>query len=557
MANRTKKSAAPPRLTPAILLLVGATISLGGLAFAALTLRDRAATIEAAAQSQGQMVMLMEEQVRSAIDTDGVVLSRLEELVRRRGIGALTGSLPDQFALIAIMADAPAIQSLLILGPDGRLALSTHEPPKGDSGWRGDRDYFVQVAPPSLDRDFISPLIQGRMTNRFIFAVSRRVDDDDGHFLAVVQSSIDADYFVRLYRRLANDPDETFAVYKTDGTIVLRFPLPRAENVKAAGAGFISLAAAAPAGTYVSPSVIDGVERLHAYRTVPDKGLIVTSSLPVDSVLRGWRRRTWQNAALMSGALVVLLALARWTWVAARRAETANRHEIEANRSKSTFFASASHDLRQPMQAMRLFWTVIDSRADALGDPGLRQATAKLDTAMRAGEELLDSLLDVATLEAGSVIPRLQTVDLAEIVAAETESFGKLAETRNLRLKAVAVQAKVHTDPVLLRRILRNLMVNAIKFTEKGGVLVGCRRRDDHVLLQVWDSGKGIAESELAVIFDDFYQIDNPSRTRAEGLGLGLSVVSRTARLLGHPVRVRSRPGRGSVFEIELPVVAP
>lgn len=546
---------AGPRLTRAVLLLVAAIVLVGGAAFAALTWRDRAATLEAAATSQAQLVMLMEEQVRSAVDTDAVVLSRLDELVRRRGITALTGSRRDQTALIAVMADAPAIQSLLIIGPDGRLALASHDPPPEDDGYRGDRDYFVQAAPPAPRRDFVSPLIQGRMTGRFIFAISRRVESASGRFLGVVQSSIDVDYFVRLYRRLASDPDETFAVYKADGTIVIRYPLPPQETVAVPGAGFIPLAATSPAGVYTAPSKIDGLLRLHAYRTLPEKGLVVTSSLPLRSVLDGWRRRTWRNAALMAGALAVLLALAGWAWREARRAELAARREIAANRSKSTFFAAASHDLRQPMQAMRLFWTVIEARAAALGDGQLTQATNRLDTAMRAGEELLHSLLDVATLEAGSVVPRIEDFDLADIVATEADSFGGLAHSRSLRLRTLCPRIRVRSDPVLLRRILRNLLVNAIKFTERGGVLIGIRRRSATVLLQVWDTGKGIADDELTAIFDDFYQVDNPARSRAEGLGLGLSVVSRTSRLLGHPVRVRSIPGQGSVFEIELPVV--
>ena len=143
-------------------------------------------------------------------------------------------------------------------------------------------------------------------------------------------------------------------------------------------------------------------------------------------------------------------------------------------------------------------------------------------------------------------------------LACRCDSFSGLAETRSLRLRSICPRVRVRSDPVLLRRILRNLLVNAIKFTEKGGVLIGARRRRaTTVILQVWDSGKGIAGDELAAIFDDFYQIDNPARSRSEGLGLGLSVVSRTAHLLGHPVRVRSKPGRGSVFEIELPLAPP
>ena len=544
-----------PRLTRAVLLLVAAIVLLGLGAFLALVWRDRTATLEAAGAARSQLVTLMEEQVRAAIDADGVALTRLERLVRRRGVADLSDTPANQAILTAIMAELPAIQSLLIIGPDGRLVLSSQEPPEDDSRYRGDRDYFLQVAPPATRRDFISPMIQGRMTGRFLFATSRRVEDESGHFLGVVQASIDVDYFVRLYRRLAVGTDETFSVYKTDGTIVLRHPAPPRGIVSVPEARFLS-ATSPPSGVYVGTSLFDGVERLHAFHILAEKGLVVTSSQPLETVLEGWRHRTWRTAGLMGGALAVLLALSAWAWQAARRAEDSARREAAANLSKSTFFASASHDLRQPMQAMRLFWLVIEARAEALDDAPLRRAVGRLDTAMRSGEELLDALLDVATLEAGRMTPRLQDFDLAEIIAAEAESFGGLATSRSLRLIVRCPPIMVRSDPVLLRRILRNLLVNAIKFTERGGVLIVGRRRRRHVTLQVWDSGKGIAESEMTAIFDDFYQIDNPARTRAEGLGLGLSVVSRTAHLLGHPLRARSRLGRGSVFEIDVPMGA-
>jgi signal transduction histidine kinase len=540
------------RLRLAVLLLVGATVLLGCLAFTALTVRDRTATLDTASKDMEQLVMLMAEQVRSAIDTDRVVLGRMEQLVLSQGIDHLRGSRRDQQRLLRIMTDAPSVQSLLIIGPDGRLAIASHDPPPGDSLDRSDRDYVTQVVPPAPRRDFISPLIRGRMTGRFIFAVSRRVEDESGRFVGIVQSSIDVDYFLSLYRRLATDPAQTFAIYKTDGAMVLRHPLPADEGAAAGNAPFVELVKAAPAGTYISPSVFDGIERLHAYRSIPERGLVVTTSLPVDAVLVGWRHRTVNNAGLMAAALVVLLTLAGWAWQVAKRAELARWREIQANRSKSTFFASASHDLRQPMQAMRLFWTLIHDQVHDIGNKSLCQSVVRLGTAMQASEDLLNSLLDVATLEAGSTVPRVQAFDIAEIIDSEADSFGKLAESRSLRLRTVPFHARVLSDPVLLRRILRNLIVNAIKFTDRGGVLVGCRRRNGAVLLQVWDSGKGIAETELAAIFDDFYQVGNSARLRSEGLGLGLSVVSRTARLLDHPVRVRSRPGRGSLFEVEI-----
>lgn len=133
--------------------------------------------------------------------------------------------------------------------------------------------------------------------------------------------------------------------------------------------------------------------------------------------------------------------------------------------------------------------------------------------------------------------------------------FGGQAEAKGLRLRAVPTDAVVHSDPALLERILRNLIANAIRYTETGGVLVGCRTRGDTLWIEVYDTGRGIAEPDRQRIFEEFVQLDRPDRDRSEGIGLGLAIVERLARLLGHPVTVRSAEGRGTVFAVGVPLV--
>jgi signal transduction histidine kinase len=244
-----------------------------------------------------------------------------------------------------------------------------------------------------------------------------------------------------------------------------------------------------------------------------------------------------------------------------QRLERARRNALAARRSaqqseaaKGRFFAAASHDLRQPYQAMRLFWMVASQRAGATGDETLKKALDNLGKAMVSGEELLNALLDVATLEAGRVTPRPEVVPLREILDDKVRDFGNLAEARGLRLRIIPCDCAVRTDPILLKRILRNLITNAIKYTDRGGILVGCRRRGDTIHLQVWDTGRGIEAERLHDVFEDFVQIGNDARNRADGLGLGLSVVARMAKLLDHEIIVRSKFGRGSMFSVVLPV---
>ena len=234
-------------------------------------------------------------------------------------------------------------------------------------------------------------------------------------------------------------------------------------------------------------------------------------------------------------------------------AETARAQAEGANLAKSRFLAAASHDLRQPFQAMRLFQHLLMER---LADPELRKIATKMDEAMAAGEELLKALLDVSTLEAGTVQPRLATVALGDMLRRLADEFEPQAAAKGLGFRVVPCAAATRSDPVLLERMVRNLLSNALRYTERGRILLGCRRQGDALWIEVWDTGVGIAADKLGVIFEDFVQLCNPERDRTRGLGLGLSVVERTARLLGHDVSVRSQPGRGSVFALRVTQVA-
>ncbi|MGE5477461.1 MAG: PAS domain S-box protein [Bacteroidales bacterium] len=222
-----------------------------------------------------------------------------------------------------------------------------------------------------------------------------------------------------------------------------------------------------------------------------------------------------------------------------------------ANEAKSRFLAAASHDLRQPFQAMRLFRAAL---SPYLTDPRADTVAAKLDEAMNAGEQLLNILLDVSTLEAGIVAAKPAPVSAFDLLARLAREFQPQVEGRGLSFKVMARPALIYTDPVLLERMLRNLLHNAVRYTEAGGILIGARRRGDRLVFQVVDTGIGIPESQQDKVFEDFYQVGNAGRDRAHGLGLGLSVVARMARLLDHPVALRSRPGHGSVFSVSVPL---
>ena len=225
----------------------------------------------------------------------------------------------------------------------------------------------------------------------------------------------------------------------------------------------------------------------------------------------------------------------------------------DATRAKSRFLAVASHDLRQPTHAMGMFVSQLRHMA-------LPQQTSELienlDSAVIWLQDLLDSLLDFSRLDAGTLQLDVRAVALTDIFAQLRSELAVPAMAKGLRLRIRTTPLMVMSDPALLHRILSNLLGNSVRYTHKGGVLLGCRRTGDgqHVRVEIWDTGIGIAAAHHKDIFRDFYQVGNPHHGHEKGLGLGLAIVERSARLLGHPLRMWSEPGVGTRFSIEIPL---
>ncbi len=226
----------------------------------------------------------------------------------------------------------------------------------------------------------------------------------------------------------------------------------------------------------------------------------------------------------------------------------------EKELAKTRFLAAAGHDLRQPVAAANLF-------VDALkfSKPTARQAELieRLDESMSIFSSMLERLLDISKFDAGRIKPALASVNLTELFNWLEHNFALAALEKQLSFRLFLPLGRtlmVRTDIGLLQSVLMNLVSNAIKFTARGGILIGVRQRGDRVLLQVWDTGIGIAEADRAHIFDEFYQVANPQRSREAGLGLGLSICQRAMSLLGGKIECRSRVGRGSMFELSLPL---
>ena len=276
------------------------------------------------------------------------------------------------------------------------------------------------------------------------------------------------------------------------------------------------------------------------------------------------------NLGLSVGALVTLVVLALFAsrLAAATRRSLRAAHENErlaqalaertreaeqASRAKSRFIAAASHDLRQPVHALGLLLDVLQGQPL---NPQAQATAARMAQVFESLDALFEGLLDISRLDRGAVEARRCDFALGPLLAALADEFAAEAQAKGLALRCRGSDECVRSDPLLLERMLRNLLANAVRYTPRGGIVLGCRRRAAALRIEVWDSGVGIPAAQQAAVFDEFVQVGNPQRASDQGLGLGLAIVRRLGTLLGHPLVLRSRPGRGSVFSIEVPIVS-
>ncbi|MDX0538844.1 response regulator [Sinorhizobium medicae] len=236
--------------------------------------------------------------------------------------------------------------------------------------------------------------------------------------------------------------------------------------------------------------------------------------------------------------------------------EAALRHAKEAaeaaHTSKTRFLAAASHDLLQPINAAKLYLSML---TDRMGQPGVEEVVSRLKRSFTSIESLLQALLDISRLDSSGAEFNVTSFNLGTLLQGVAEDLAPLATERAIELRIVPSTRWVSSDQRYLMRCVQNLVVNAIQYTERGRVLVGCRLKGDAVRIEVWDTGVGISEEDRARIFKEFTRASGAAK--GPGMGLGLSIVERACRHLGHPIGLASQPGRGSVFSIEVPLAPP
>lgn len=237
-----------------------------------------------------------------------------------------------------------------------------------------------------------------------------------------------------------------------------------------------------------------------------------------------------------------------------RELQAATEEAERANQAKTRFLAAISHDLLQPLNAANLFTHAL---AQQIQEPQLRPVVQNIASALGSTESLLSGLLDLSRLDAGGLTPRVRAFAAKELLDTLTTEFGVMARERGLRLDAVPSRLWLLSDPQLLRRVLQNFVANALRYTRSGHVLIGLRRRLGAVEFLVGDTGTGIAEADRERIFEEFQRLPAAREAAPEGLGLGLAIAARITRLLGHPITLRTIPGRGTLIGVRVPVAAP
>jgi signal transduction histidine kinase/CheY-like chemotaxis protein len=235
-----------------------------------------------------------------------------------------------------------------------------------------------------------------------------------------------------------------------------------------------------------------------------------------------------------------------------RISDDARRAAENATRSKTQFFAAASHDLRQPLQAIGIYVSLLKKRAQGPLEPLVKN----LSTAVESLSKLVEELLEISRLDSGSIQPRTQQILVDEMFGLLEQEFMPQAAAKGLALRVRRAGYAIESDQMLLMRVLRNLLANAIRYTQRGGVLLAARPRGGLISLEVYDTGPGIRQQELDRIFEEFYRGESSKNEAGSGFGLGLSIVKRICSVLGHPLVVTTRPGSGTVFRVEVPLSA-
>ncbi|RIX49120.1 MAG: hypothetical protein D3M94_04295 [Rhodocyclales bacterium GT-UBC] len=477
----------------------------------------------------------------------------------------------------------PQLRDLIIFDRYGNQRfISTYFPPPHINV--KDRPYFATLEAGKEVATY-GPYI-GRNSGRYGYAIGRRINGENGSFAGIAFASVEPAYLQDFCwsNRLSDDFEAVLINAK--GQIVAscrptdlsrQSPILGAQAVDALFDGNLR-------GILPDTGMASGNDLLVSVSPVPGfSDLRILTAIPEATLLASWRSRLTELstlALLVTTVLLVggLLVRRQVREMASLAAELAAGHEHleervrlatqelagqkdaaeRANKAKSRFLAAASHDLRQPLHALSLFAADLQRQIRSGTSNGLPRLAEQISTSTSVLSELLDSLLDISRLDVAGIKPEIRNFELAPIFERQANSTRRAAVDRNLMLRFRPTTLWLESDPVMIERMIGNLVSNAVRYTPIGGrILVDARKRGNNVLIEVRDNGMGIAPEHQAAIFAEFYQVGNAAREQDKGLGLGLSIVDRLARALKITVTLYSRLGEGTNFSLLVPAGHP
>ena len=403
---------------------------------------------------------------------------------------------------------------------------------------------FIAVA-ATAGADEIDPLLARRPERR---SIDRRLHDAAmAAVLGARQSARRAADSRRSDRRLAVlvaavllllavAPWLPYAAARPEAPFLIALAIVATAFAGAAGLAPLRRMAAAAAALPLSPALANLIEPDSSRAAI---ALACGFASALAALLALWLHRRWSAAARASIEQADRIRLL----------EAARDAAIKADQEKSRFLAIASHDLRQPVHAIGLFAATLEKRLEGSAEePLVRNMSRAIDGLDRS----FNVMLDISRLDAGAIEPRVQQFPLRDLFRRLHMHFAGQAEQKGLGLRFSPGGKSISSDPQLLERILGNLVQNAIKYTERGGIVVVARSTESHINVEIWDTGVGIRGADLRKVFDEFFQVGRGERVRTQGLGMGLAIVKRLVRLLGHELIVASKPGRGTMFRLRI-----
>jgi signal transduction histidine kinase len=457
---------------------------------------------------------------------------------QRRAIGRLTSLLPWAYLLHTVNLTG------------WNVARSDGRPPN----WYGDRGYFADIV---AGRPYGVEIQIGRTSHLPAFIMAVPIKGRDGKVAGMLVEAATLDHVTDAVTSARLERTGHAFLMTNTGVLIADRGVPMLRKLRDFRSHPAFAAAQHGDGFYHYP--YRGSAKIAEVRHTDFGWTVVAQQQETESMaaVSQANRNAWLLLALTTGAVTVLSALvargfARRIARGTRALEAAKADAEQANRSKTSFVAAAVHDLMQPLNAARMFADAARARLTSTAD---REVLDGIDSALEAEDEILSTLLDISRLESGTLEVHERDFELETLLETLGREFGILARARGIKLRVARCSAVVHSDEALLRRILQNYLSNALRYCRRGRVLMGCRRAGGALRIEVWDTGPGIAPEHYRRIFLEFQRLDTGGQSGERGAGLGLAIVERIAKRLGHRIGLRSWSGRGSVFSVEVPLV--